>query len=102
MNVDLRVQTMSDPFERLLNEMVVLDTATPIVYIGTLTEVSEHAFVLTDADVHDCRDGHAKKEVYVAEMARSFEEHLAANRRQVIVSRSTVISVSRLEDVIAD
>jgi len=93
---------MSDPFESLLNEMVVLDTASPIVYIGTLTEVSEHAFVLIDADMHDCRDGHANREVYVAEMARSVDEQMAVNRRRVIVMRSTVISVSRLEDVVAD
>ena len=50
----------------LLNETVVLDTGTPIVHIGVLREVTDAAFVLSDADMHDCRDGHAHKEHYLA------------------------------------
>jgi hypothetical protein len=88
-----------DPLEQWLNEEVVLDTATPIVYIGRLVEVGEHAFVLDGADMHDCRDGHAKKEHYVAEVKT---EGVAVNRRRVVVMRSVVISVSRLEDVVIE
>ena len=90
---------MSDPFESLLNEMVVLDTASPIVYIGTLTEVSEHAFVLIDADMHDCRDGHANKELYLADTCR---DGVTPNRRTIVVARAAVISVSPLADVVTD
>lgn len=90
---------MSDPLERLLNESVVLDTATPIVYIGKLLEIAEHSFVLEEADMHDCRDGHANKEVYLAE---AHQEGIAINRRQVIVMRSVVISVSRLADIMTE
>ena len=88
---------MTDPLTRFVNERVVLDTHTPIVYIGTLLEVTDNAFVLADADMHDCRDGHANKEHYLAEIRRGGIE---VNRRSVIVSRSVVISVSRLEDVV--
>lgn len=87
---------MSDPLERFLNEQIVLDTATPIVYLGKLTEVTKHAFVLTDTDMHDCREGHASKELYLAEASR---DGVTVNRRQVIVMKSAVISVSRLADV---
>ena len=90
---------MSDPLERMLNETVVLDTATPILYIGALVEVTEHALVLKDADMHDCRDGHANREVYVADACR---DGVTPNRRDVVVTRSAVISVSRLTDVVAE
>ena len=90
---------MSDPLKRLLNEQVILDTATPIVYIGTLVELTDHAFVLTETDMHDCRDGHAGKELYLSEAYRG---GVTVNRRQVIVMRSAVISISRLADVLAE
>ena len=90
---------MSDTLQRLTGEVVVLDTGTPIVYIGRLMEVTDHTFVLDNADMHDCRDGHANKEEYLAEACGGA---LAANRRSVVVMRSVVISVSRLSDVIAD
>jgi small nuclear ribonucleoprotein (snRNP)-like protein len=83
----------------MLNEEVVLDTTTPIVYIGTLVEVTEHTFVLTDADMHDCRDGHADKELYLRETR---EHGVAANRRKLVVLRNAVISASRLKDIAAD
>jgi hypothetical protein len=83
----------------MINEQVVLDTGTPIVYLGTLEEVTDRTFVLTQADMHDCRDGHANKEEYLAQ-ART--EGLAVNRRRVVVMRSAVISVSRLADVVTE
>ena len=90
---------MADPLERLLNQSVVLDTATSIIYIGKLVEIAEHTFVLEEADLHDCRDGHANKELYLAE---AHQEGVSVNRTQVIVMRSVVISVSRLEDVVTE
>lgn len=90
---------MSDPLERMLNEIVVLDTTTPIVYIGTLVEVTDHSYVLNNTDMHDCRDGHANKEHYIAQTRR---DEISVNRRNVIVTRSAVISISRLSDVVAD
>ncbi len=90
---------MNDPLERMQNEYVVLDTATPIVYMGKLVEITDQVFVLGDADMHDCRDGHAGKEVYLAEAHR---DGLTVNRRNVVVMRSVVISVSRLADVVAE
>jgi len=90
---------MSDPLEKMLNRQVVLDTGTPIVYIGTLREITAHALVLEEADMHDCRDGHAHKEMYLAEVHR---DGLTVNRRHIVVMRSVVISVSRFEDVVAE
>ena len=93
------VTTMSDPLRSMINDVVVLDTTSPIVYIGTLVEVTEHTFVLHDADMHDCRDGHATKEHYIAQMRC---DEVPVNRTRVIVMRSAVISVSRLEDIVSE
>ena len=83
----------------MLNEHVVLDTGTPIVYIGQLVEITPHTFVLNSADMHDCRNGHANPEIYVAQVHR---EGLDVNRRNIVVMRSVVISVSRLADVVSE
>jgi hypothetical protein len=88
---------MTHPFDQMLTAQVVLDTGTPIIYIGTLTEYTDDVFVLTDADMHDCREGHANKEVYIAE---AHSEGIAINRRSVVVMRSAVISVSRIADIV--
>ena len=49
--------------------------------------------------MHDCRDGHANKELYLAEVCRN---KVAVNRRKVVVMRWAVISASRLADVVAE
>lgn len=85
-----------EPLRRWINEVVVLDTLTPIVYIGRLVEISDTTFVLEQTDMHDCRDGHANKELYLVETNKG---GVSVNRSTVIVMRSTVISVSRLSDV---
>ncbi len=90
---------MCNPLISMINEQVVLDTGTPIVYLGTLEEVTDRTFVLTQADMHDCRAGHANQEEYLAQ-ART--EGLAVNRRKVVVMRSAVISVSRLADIVVE
>ncbi len=90
---------MSEPLDEMLNQAVVLDTVTPILYIGTLAEATEAVFVLVDADIHDCRDGHANKEVYLAEAHR---DGVAVNRRRLVVMRSAVISIARLADIVTE
>lgn len=90
---------MTNPLQDMIGEEVILDTGTPVVYVGTLLDVTEHAFVLEDADMHDFRDGHAKKEQYLAELA---EGAVTVNRKRVVVLKATVISVSRLSDIVAD
>jgi hypothetical protein len=98
-NRDGEPMLQDEPLKALLQECVVLDTGTPIVYIGLLREVTNSVFVLADADMHDCRDGHANQEVYLAETRR---DGVTVNRREVIVMRSAVISVSRHSDVIGE
>ena len=62
-------------------------------------DLTDSTFVLEDADMHDCRDGHANKEAYLAE---AHEQGVTVNRRRVVVMRAAVISVSRLADIVTD
>ena len=83
----------------LVGQLVVLDTAGPLVYLGTLEAVTAEGFWLRDADVHNRADGHANNELYVLDAKR---EGIRVNRRQVLVLRPTVASVSPLAAVVAD
>ncbi len=83
----------------LIGRPVVLDTLTTTVYLGTLQEVTENGFWLVDADVHDCRDGHARREVYIMECCR---DGVSANRKRVFVLRATVCSISPLDEVLTE
>lgn len=90
----------ADPgIEALLGRAVVLDTASPVVYIGTLRAVGKDGFWLEDADVHNCNEGHAPKEQYVLE---SRLHGVRACRRRVCVLRHSVISLSALDDSIVE
>lgn len=83
----------------LIGHPVVLDTRGTMLYLGTLREVTENGFWLVEADVHDCRDGHARREVYIMEAAR---DGISVNRHRVFVLRSTVCSITRLDDVFTE
>ncbi len=88
----------NNAFDTFLSHKIVLDTDGPIVYLGTLTHVDEAGFALEDADVHDTRDGHATKEVYVNGAA---VHGISPNRSRVLVMPSAVMSISKLDDVVA-
>ncbi len=81
---------------------VVLDTAATMIYIGTLERVVASGYWLNDADVHDRSDGHASKEEYINQAAQLERQGTRrVNRRRVFVERGAVVSLSALEDVVA-
>lgn len=82
-----------------LDRTVVLDTAGSIVFLGTLKQILEEGFWLENADLHDCNEGHAGKEVYVHE---SRVGGIRTNRKRLFVMRCTVISVAALADVVQE
>jgi hypothetical protein len=84
-------------FTRYLDAVVVVDTHSRHIYLGRLVEVTPQELVLADADVHDLLDGSSTREVYVLEARR---HGIRENRREVTVRIDTVLSVSRLDDVI--
>ncbi len=96
---DAQTIEMTDELDDLVGERVVLDTGSPTIYLGILDKVTVTGFWLSEADVHDCRDGHASPEVYTLAAAT---DGITPNRKRVFVLRSAVMSVSRLTEVIAD
>ena len=88
--------TWPEDLTLLIGREVVLDTAGPLMYLGTVESVTEAGVWLTDADVRDQQSGHASKDFYVVE---SKLHGIQVNRARVYVCRSTVLSVSALDDV---
>ena len=78
---------------------VILDTAGSIVYLGILKEVAAAGFWLENADIHDCREGHAGKEVYAFEAKIN---GIRTNRKRLFVMQSAVISIAALDDVVQE
>lgn len=89
--------------DALLHRSVVLDTPGSVVYIGRLEAYDAHGYWLSGADVHDRSEGHATKEQYINDahwLDKSGDRPM--NRKLVFVASAAVISISALEDVIAD
>ena len=80
-----------------IGQVVVVDTNSNFVYIGTLHRVLEHFVELKDADAHDRGEGLSTKEQYVMEVKRF---GVKPNRREVSVRKTAIVSLSRLEDVL--
>ena len=76
---------------------VVLDTKSPLFFIGRLVSADDTVFVLEDADVHDSAELPKRKEVYVLEARK---HGIKANRRKVVVRVYEIVSISLLDDVI--
>jgi small nuclear ribonucleoprotein (snRNP)-like protein len=79
------------------DKTVVVDTNSNFLYIGKLEEVGDHFVILSDADVHDCRQSPSMNEKYILE-AKKFG--IRCNRKRVHIRLQEVISMSLLDDVI--
>ncbi len=83
--------------DEFLDQKVVVDFRGEFVCLGTLKRFDEHFLELRNADLHDLRDTDTSRENYVA---ASVATGIKRNRKRVIVSRSEVVAISRLEDVV--
>lgn len=81
----------------MMGKEVVLDTKTPLVFLGRLARADENYIVLEDADVHDSSELSKRKEVYVLEAKK---HGIKKNRHRVIVRAQEIICISLLEDII--
>lgn len=84
-------------FQSLVGEQIVVDTAAPFVYLGTLQSLTPSFLMLTDADVHDLRDSDQTRERY---LMHSIRDGIRRNRREVSVRWDAVLSISKLSDVV--
>lgn len=90
-------ESTADATAKYTDRVVVLDLASQYVVIGTLVGQDQRYLILDDADVHDLRDSPTTRELYVVDTKR---HGLGPNRRRVLISRSEVVGISALDDVI--
>ncbi len=88
----------NEAWKPLVGQMLVVDTDSSFLYLGTLARVEDHFVVLRDVDVHDRNESQSTKEQYIMD-ARRFG--VKPNRKEVSIRKSLVVSASRLDDVIA-
>ncbi len=86
-----------DQLNRLIGQVVVVDVASPFVYLGTLRSADAAFVVLADADVHDLRDSDTTRELYVLSSAR---DGIRRNRKEIMIRLEQVLSISKLDDVV--
>ena len=82
--------------DEFVGQKVVVDMQSPYVCLGTLTRVDPDFLELKNADFHDLRDTDTSRENYVA---ASVTTGVKRNRKRVILFRSDVVAIARLEDV---
>jgi hypothetical protein len=83
--------------EEMIGQKVVVDCRSSFVGLGTLQRVDELFLELKNADLHDLRDTQTSRENYVA---ASLSTGIKRNRKRVLVCRSDVVAIARLEDVV--
>jgi small nuclear ribonucleoprotein (snRNP)-like protein len=83
--------------DELLDAKVVVDLVSPYVCLGRLTRYDDHFIELKNADLHDLRDTETTRELYIAD---SFATGIKRNRKRVLIRRSEVVALSRLDDVV--
>jgi len=79
-----------------VGQIVVLDTQGALFYVGTLSEVTDRYYILTDADVHHASDSRTAKDLYLVETR---DLGVKVNRGRVVVERREIASVSLLREV---
>jgi small nuclear ribonucleoprotein (snRNP)-like protein len=85
--------------DEFLGAKVVVDLVSPYVCLGKLVRYDDHFLELRNADLHDLRDTETTRELYVAD---SVATGVKRNRKRVLVRRSEVVAVAKLEDVAAE
>jgi len=87
----------SSGWEALVGKIVVVDTDSSFVYLGTLDRVEVEFVVLKNVDAHDRRESPSTKEQYIMDTKKF---GVKANRKEVSVRKALVTSVSKLDDVV--
>lgn len=83
--------------EEMIGTKIVVDLRSEFVCLGTLLRVDDHFLELKNADLHDLRDTDTTRENYVAE---SVATGVKRNRKRLLLTRTEIVGISRLEDVV--
>jgi hypothetical protein len=80
-----------------VNKVVVLDTSTKWIYIGTLVEEDNSFFVLKEVDAFDVSDTALSKQEYVRMVKK---DGVAPNRSKALVLKTIVTGITLVEDIL--
>lgn len=83
--------------DSFVGKVVVIDTTSPLVYIGTLKSANADTLELADVDVHDMREAKSAKDLYLINAKKI---GVQKNRKAVTVLKHTVACVSLLDDIV--
>lgn len=86
-----------DLLSELIGEKVVIDMQSCYVALGTLQRADDSYLELKNADLHDLRDTETTRENYVAE---SQATGIKRNRKRILIVRSDMVSIARLDDIV--
>ena len=86
----------ADRLKDCIGRVVVIDTDSTHLYIGTLASADGPFYELVDADVHDSRTTNTPRDLYIINVARY---GVKKNRDRVLVRRDRAVSLSLLSDV---
>ena len=84
-------------WQPFVGKIVVVDTDSMYVYLGTLDRVEDHFLVLKEVDAHDRRESPSTKEQYIIDTKKF---GVKPNRREVNVRKEMIVSISKLDDVV--
>lgn len=87
----------SESWLPLIGKVVVVDTDSSFVYLGTLDRVEASFVVLKDVDAHDRRESPSTKEQYIIDTKKF---GVKPNRKEVNVRKELIVSISKLDDVL--
>jgi hypothetical protein len=83
--------------EDFIGQKVVVDLRSEYVCLGTLLRADELYLELRNADLHDLRDTDTTRENYVAS---SRDTGIKRNRKRLLLVRTEVVAIARLDDVV--
>ncbi len=80
-----------------VSKVVVLDTATSWIYIGTFDSEDDSYYYLSNADAFDISEINMTKHEYILKVKK---DGLVVNRRNIIVHKEKIIALTLLEDIV--
>lgn len=83
-------------FDDYLQQEVVVDTAGPFIYLGTLKKVQKDYVELENVDVHDIQDSHSTKEKY---LRNALVTGIRANRKTCRIDKNKIMSVTLFSEI---
>ncbi len=79
------------------NKVIVLDTDSHWLYIGTLKAIEKDCYLMENVDAHDLRETITSRDNY---LIGAKTHGLVINRKVVKVRKEKVIGISELEDIL--